>query len=257
VLVSLDFPQGKEAMAAVPNPARNKELSEKYGITGYPTVLLMKADGEVYAETGNNGTGPAEYAAHVRELRAQGLAATAAAAALTAKFDKATDKAVVVREAIAVLGQMPAGIRTGGQLAEIVRHGITLDPENKAGLKLASITALVTSGQAAEGERALARAMDPTNELGLMEAVLAVESENLPQDDEEALKRFVDHAKSLMVVTKLHAPQKVSMGFAYAAYYAMKTIDDMETARALAQKALDCGGLPEGFVQFLNENILK
>ncbi len=257
MLVSLDFPHGEEAMAAVPNPARNKELQEKYGITGYPTVLLMTLDGEVYAQSGNNGKEPGEYVAHLRELRTKGQAAKEVAAALTAKFDRAKDKAAVVREAIAVLGQMPAGIRTGGQLAEIVRHGLTLDPENKSGLKLASVTALVTSGQAAGGELALAFEMDPANELGLMEKVVAVESESLPQDDEEALKCFVDHAKTLLGVAKLHEPQKVGMGFAYAAYYSLNKFEDMETAKRLAQKALDCGGLPESFVEFLNTSILK
>ena len=49
ILVSLDFPRNDEAKAAVPNPERNAELAEQYGVPGYPTVLLMNADGDVFA----------------------------------------------------------------------------------------------------------------------------------------------------------------------------------------------------------------
>src|SRR6185295_16165266 len=52
VLVALDYPNGDEAKAKVPNPARNDELRKKYAIAGYPTVLLMTPDGEVFAKTG-------------------------------------------------------------------------------------------------------------------------------------------------------------------------------------------------------------
>ena len=48
ILVALDFPNGAEAKAKVPNPERNKELQEQYGIRGFPTILLMSAEGEVF-----------------------------------------------------------------------------------------------------------------------------------------------------------------------------------------------------------------
>src|SRR6187455_3462039 len=45
VLVSLDYPHGEEAKAKVPNAARNDELAKQHKIGGFPTVLLMTADG--------------------------------------------------------------------------------------------------------------------------------------------------------------------------------------------------------------------
>jgi len=52
ILVALDFPRGEAAKKKVPNPARNNELQQKYGVRGFPTILLMGADGEVYGKTG-------------------------------------------------------------------------------------------------------------------------------------------------------------------------------------------------------------
>ena len=68
VLVSLDFPSGAEARAAVPNPKRNEELKRKYEVQGFPTVLLMTPTGEVFAQTGYQPGGPEKYLAHLAEL---------------------------------------------------------------------------------------------------------------------------------------------------------------------------------------------
>jgi len=43
VLVELDFPKGDEAVANA-----NKPLAEKYAIDGFPTVLLLDADGKEF-----------------------------------------------------------------------------------------------------------------------------------------------------------------------------------------------------------------
>ena len=48
---------------------QNKELSEKYKIEGFPTVLLMDAEGEVIARTGYREGGPDEYLKQLAELR--------------------------------------------------------------------------------------------------------------------------------------------------------------------------------------------
>jgi protein disulfide-isomerase len=67
VPVFLDFPRDKslvkEAIAK-----RNKELSEKYAVRGFPTVLLLDAKGEVLAQTGYQKGGPEKYLAHVKGL---------------------------------------------------------------------------------------------------------------------------------------------------------------------------------------------
>ncbi len=59
VLVELDFPHEKEQSDDLKK--QNKELSEKYNIEGFPTVLLMDAEGQVIARTGYREGGPEEY----------------------------------------------------------------------------------------------------------------------------------------------------------------------------------------------------
>ena len=57
VLVALDYPSKEENKAKVPNPTRNEELRKKHDVRGFPTVLLMNVDGEVFASTGYQAGG--------------------------------------------------------------------------------------------------------------------------------------------------------------------------------------------------------
>jgi hypothetical protein len=73
VLVSLDFPRSEQAKAGVPNPERNIAVASLHDVSGYPTVLLMTAEGEVYGRTGYQEGGADAYVGHVSELRAKGM----------------------------------------------------------------------------------------------------------------------------------------------------------------------------------------
>lgn len=66
VLVELDYPQKKKQPAE--EKAKNKALAEKFGIEGYPTILLLDANGEPFAQTGYEAGGPIKYLAHLAEL---------------------------------------------------------------------------------------------------------------------------------------------------------------------------------------------
>lgn len=68
VLVALDFPRSEEARAKVPNPGRNNELKTLHGIRGFPTVLLMTPEGDVYGRTGYQRGGAEPYVKHLHEL---------------------------------------------------------------------------------------------------------------------------------------------------------------------------------------------
>ena len=59
VLVELDFPSKKAQSDEV--KTKNRAAQQKYGITGFPTILLMDAQGEVYARTGYQAGGPEKY----------------------------------------------------------------------------------------------------------------------------------------------------------------------------------------------------
>ena len=67
VPVFLDFPSDKSLVKEA-TLKRNRELSKKYSVRGYPTVLLLNAKGEVLAQTGYRKGGPEKYLAHVKGL---------------------------------------------------------------------------------------------------------------------------------------------------------------------------------------------
>jgi thioredoxin-related protein len=69
VLVELDFPNKKPQSDEL--KAKNRAAQQKYGITGFPTILLMDAQGEVYARTGYQAGGAEKYVAHLQELTKQ------------------------------------------------------------------------------------------------------------------------------------------------------------------------------------------
>jgi len=71
VPVFLDFPSDKSLVKEA-TAKRNGELSKKYAVRGYPTVLLLDAKGEVLGQTGYKQGGPEKYLAHLKGLVANG-----------------------------------------------------------------------------------------------------------------------------------------------------------------------------------------
>jgi thioredoxin-related protein len=56
VLLELDFPQQTEQDPAL--AAKNQEILNKYGVQGFPTVLIIDADGKQVGELGYQPGGP-------------------------------------------------------------------------------------------------------------------------------------------------------------------------------------------------------
>lgn len=73
VLVEIDSPRDKSKLSEE-TIKQNEELGEKYGIQGYPTILLTDAEGRPYASTGYQEGGPEKYVEHLDELRARKVA---------------------------------------------------------------------------------------------------------------------------------------------------------------------------------------
>lgn len=61
-----DFP--RNSTQSPEERARNQALLEKYGVEGYPTVLLLNADGSVIARTGYKPGGAANYVAMLERI---------------------------------------------------------------------------------------------------------------------------------------------------------------------------------------------
>lgn len=100
VLVELDFPQKKKLPPE--QQAKNDALAKKYDIQGFPTVLLMDAQGEVFAQTGYQEGGPAAYLKMLAELSKQntpeGKAKLKVARELEAKEEALNEKLEAVLE---------------------------------------------------------------------------------------------------------------------------------------------------------------
>jgi thioredoxin-related protein len=68
ILVELDFPRSKQQTAEL--KAANQELSKKYGIRGYPTIIVLDADGkELFRKVGYGGTAAKDYVADLAKLK--------------------------------------------------------------------------------------------------------------------------------------------------------------------------------------------
>lgn len=66
VLFLADFPRKKQQDEKVKK--QNAGLSKKYSIEGFPTVLLMDAEGKVLARTGYERGGVKAYIEHLKKL---------------------------------------------------------------------------------------------------------------------------------------------------------------------------------------------
>ncbi len=128
VLVELDYPHAKKLPDDV--QAQNKKLAKEYKILGYPTVLLLDAEGQVIAHTGYQPYGPEKYMVQLGKFSRiyQGILAMKAALEKSHGLDRAK-----------LLDQLIAAYDKLNNPADDVlvwgKEIIALDADNKAGLK--------------------------------------------------------------------------------------------------------------------------
>ncbi|MEZ5964236.1 MAG: thioredoxin family protein [Planctomycetota bacterium] len=189
VLVALDFPNSEEAKAKVPSPERNQQLQEKYGIQGFPTVLLMTPDGDVFGRTGYAEGGPEKYVASLDTMLTKGKARLAEVAGLQASLAKAgagKEHDALVATAVTMLTDMTAEDPGVEKLAAVVKEAAD---STDAGVSERAITALVKAGQADEDIKSKAVALDPENEKGIYELVVLARMQGVR--DDTAAKAFL------------------------------------------------------------------
>lgn len=127
ILLELDFPQRKRLPPAL--MAQNQELQERFAVQGFPTILLLDAEGRPFAKTGYQAGGPDAYVKHlaefleVRQARDEALAAAENAEGL--------EKAKHLGEAIAALPEDVLFPTYRPIIDEIVE----LDAKDETGLK--------------------------------------------------------------------------------------------------------------------------
>ncbi len=66
VLLLVDFPSRKKQPDDLKK--QNKDLAAKYGIKGYPTVIILDSEGKELARTGYQRGGAENYVEHLKEL---------------------------------------------------------------------------------------------------------------------------------------------------------------------------------------------
>jgi len=128
VLVELDYPRKKELPADLKE--QNAQLRERYKVRGYPTVLLLDAEGQPVAKTGYRPGSAEDYVDNLQDLSAT----HAKIVALTAKATKlkGLERAKLLDEIVTATDKL------GLENDAVAKYGdeiVKLDRDDKAGLK--------------------------------------------------------------------------------------------------------------------------
>ena len=130
VLVEIDFPNDKSKLTDEVKK-QNEKLGKEYKIQGYPSILLMDAEGKVIAHTGYRPDGPEKYIEHLADF--------------TKTWDsilqwKAELEKIQGFDRVKLLDQIVEGYdKLDNQADDLLawsKEIVALDPENKSGLKV-------------------------------------------------------------------------------------------------------------------------
>lgn len=66
ILVELDFPRQKKLSKELKK--QNQELAKKFGVRGYPTIILLDKKGKKVGQTGYKAGGPKAYVEHLEKM---------------------------------------------------------------------------------------------------------------------------------------------------------------------------------------------
>lgn len=128
VLVEVDFPKDKSKLSQE-SQQQNQGLSTRYGVKGFPTILLCDAEGRPYAKTGYQKGGPESYVEHLNKLRENKTKRDEALA--SAEKVKGVEKAKAL---LAVLGAMSLDEETVMNFyGDIVEQIKAADPKDETG----------------------------------------------------------------------------------------------------------------------------
>jgi thioredoxin-related protein len=251
ILVALDYPRGEEAKAKVPNPERNAALQQQYAVRGFPTVLLMTPEGEVFGRTGYRAGGPVKYMEHLDSAAADWKVASDMAAAWASA--DASAKEEMMAKACDMMAKFESAM-AAEKVKEIVMAAFAADPENKGGLRLKAAGALLKTGLADEAVSAEGRKLDPKNDLGLLELVIQNQFQTVR--DEATAKAAV--AVLAEIDAKSFKDKEIGFRLLFtAARWSAGPLKDNEGAVKFAEAALVIGTEDQAQIDFLNQLIEK
>ena len=245
VLVALDFPNSAELKAKVPNPKRNDELQDLYGVTGFPTILLMTPAGDVFGRTGYQRGGPEKYLEHMAELKKVGMPQLEEVLKLTKEYKAAEgDAKFPLWDQVAALLEKNGGDSAGARhLFAIVKEGLTLDPKNERGMAAKALKALLAAGQYTDQYFDQALQFDPKNELGLYETALLARASSLRS--KESAEDFLVASDAFAKVNKVVDKAVAAEIFFACAMIAQQLGEDEDTVMGYAARAKELGALDD------------
>lgn len=241
VLVALDYPRAEAVKAKVPNPQRNKELSEKYEIQGFPTLLLMTPEGEVFGQMGYMPGGPAAFVPEMEKIVASGKKDLADAKAKVAEYEQATgDARMAAWDKLAEALESLSSESVAAKLyVATVRSALEFDKDNKTGRKLRAIKALLKSGNGDEATFAAGRELDAKNENGLLE--MCVEAQFRTVRDDDTARAALTALETLNATGKITDKERVFQMNYMAAMWCSQPLNDLPRAKLFAAKAKEIG----------------
>jgi len=128
VLVQLDFPHNKPQSEEL--KAQNRKWAEKFAVPGFPTIMLLDAEGQPYARTvGYPGLDAQQYVAQLQTMRESRVKRDKALA--EAQQAQGIERAKLLDSALSALD---SGILIPAYEAQ-VKEIVVLDADNAAGLK--------------------------------------------------------------------------------------------------------------------------
>ena len=236
IFVSLDFPRDPEIKAKVPNPERNDELKDKYGIRGFPTVLVMTPDGEVFGKTGYRPGGAEPYIKHLDEMLETGKKDLADVQKLTKALDRAEkqeDKDRAIDAIIGKLAKMNPESPFIGQLADVVSR---VYPTAEGERRKACVAALVNAGRVDADLLAAAREIDPDGSAGTWIGAVAAMAESVNSD--EALEVAMTAITELFDTVKEVPAEKGKFLCANMSFWSLRMKEDEAAAVKWAERGL-------------------
>lgn len=258
VLVKADFDREGNARTDLPCAAKNDALKAALGVSGFPRIVLMTADGTGYAALGyeRGGAGPYTDKLVEQKRKAQELEAAVSKVTSAVASAKSKEEAMAAATAAVELLRSAGPHALGRPLVPVVQAVLAGIPESgvtAAESENAAQALLALAGANVVDEAMINRAfrVDPKNKGGLPEAALAAAMRTVGDPSEvDPLIQRVEAMLSTMIV---HDRQVAAQLYGDCAYWIKNWQQDADRARMMASFALRLDPVDENLRSMLRD----
>lgn len=245
VLCALDFPRGEDAQKRVPNKERNEAVRKLFQVQGYPTVLLVSPEGDIFARTGFRPGGVELYLEHLDAVAVEGRAAleearSAHAGLLAAKPE---ERKALFAAILAKLEELSATDPGASVYLKATREMLTVDGDNALGLKEMAVVALLEQDLADDRTFQAAKEVDPKNAKAIFEKAVMAQASAVDSGDEPAAKAALAAIDALVSAGPIQDQDLAVDLYVNAATWSFHLFGEKDRARAYADRlaAMDLG----------------